>query len=103
MAPKVIAIRWLTDEGGAQPRVASKRVRGLPGAAYPGAGVYFMAARSPAQPRVATKRVRGLQDHEPVTTSGGRSTARGLRARCWARCRALHATHREPGTVVGYP
>jgi len=42
MALPVIAIRWLTDERGAQPRVASKRVRGLP---------KFMAARRPAPRR----------------------------------------------------
>src|SRR5512144_2164776 len=50
MARTVIVIRRSTDECGAQPRVASERVRVLPGAAQ-GANVIFVAATTqPASP-----------------------------------------------------
>jgi hypothetical protein len=69
MALPVIVIRWSTDERGAQPRLASKRVRGLPGAAS--AGVIFIAAKDP--PRVASKRVRVLLGApQPIKTSAAR-------------------------------
>ena len=58
MAPPVIVIRRSTDERRAQPRVASKRVRGLPGAMCAG---YFHGSAG-SSPRVASKRVRGSRE-----------------------------------------
>src|SRR3954466_8027786 len=58
MAPEIIAIRWLTDEGGAQPRVASKRVGDLPRLRVRARASIFIAAET--QPRLASKRIRGL-------------------------------------------